>query len=41
LEYQRRGAVVKKAGKYQRYQCQACGKWWVDNRMLREQDNIS
>jgi len=35
LKVQKRGIVVKQVGKYQRYQCMDCGKWYQDTRMMR------
>jgi len=33
--FQRRGFNMTAAGKYQRYQCRACGNWFRDNKNLK------
>jgi hypothetical protein len=38
--FQRRGYNLTATGKYQRYQCRACGNWFRDNKNLKEKGSI-
>jgi hypothetical protein len=38
--FQRRGYNMTSAGKYQRYQCRACGNWFRDNKNLKVKGDL-
>jgi hypothetical protein len=38
--FQRRGYNITAAGKYQRFQCRACGNWFKDNKNLKEKGTV-